>query len=288
MSAQTITPSPNFSLQTLVNKLLTYGLLLLFLLITVVPLYLIWSSSLKTNAEIASNPIGLPVNPTVENFVRAWTTGNFNVYMRNSLLIATFTTIIVVICTTLSGYALSTMKVRGAKSITLFFLLGMAIPLHGILIPQFFIIRELRLINSPLAVIIILTALNIPFGTFLMRSYFMNMPSEIIDAAYIDGCNDLQVLFYIMAPIAKPAISSLAVFIFMWSWNDLLIPLIYLNSDSLRTISVGLTFYQGRFTTDYALTAAGTTIATVPVIIFYLMFQRQFVDGLTAGSLAGT
>lgn len=288
MSTNITTLSDPISVRNIINKILIYGSLIFFLLITVVPLYLIWSSAFKTNVEIASNPIGLPSAPNIDNFVRAWTTGNFSVYMRNSLLIATFTMLIVVVCTTMSGYALSTLKIPGSRGITLFFLLGMAIPLHGILIPQFFIIRELRLINSPVAVIIILTALNVPFGTFLMRSYFMNMPSEIIDAAYIDGCNELQVLYYIMAPIARPAISSLAVFIFMWSWNDLLIPLIYLNNDSLRTVSVGLTFYQGRFTTDYALTAAGTTIATIPVIIFYLLFQRQFVEGLTAGSLAGT
>lgn len=287
MSVQTRSIS-NMSFRNISSNVFVYGTLIFFLLITIVPLYLIWSSAFKTNIEISSNPTGLPTGLNLDNFVRAWTTGNFNVYMRNSLLIATVSMVIVVICTTLSGYALSTLKVPGGRSITLFFLLGMAIPLHGILIPQFFIIRELKLINSPVAVIIILSALNIPFGTFLMRSYFMNMPSEIIDAAYIDGCNDLQVLYYVMAPIARPAISSLAVFIFMWSWNDLLIPLIYLNSDDLRTVSVGLTFYQGRFTTDYALTAAGTTIATVPVIIFYLLFQRQFVDGLTAGSLAGT
>jgi len=288
MSATLRVNGPSLTPRNIINKILIYGALIVFLLITLVPLYLIWSSAFKTNLEIAANPIGLPASINFENFTRAWTTGNFSIYMQNSLLIATFTTIIVVISTTLSGYALSTLKVPGSRGVTLFFLLGMAIPLHGILIPQFFIVRELKLINNPAAVIIILTALNIPFGTFLMRSYFMNMPTEIIDAAYIDGCNDLQVLYYIMAPIARPAISSLAVFIFMWSWNDLLIPLIYLNSDSLRTVSVGLTFYQGRFTTDYALTAAGTTIATVPVIIFYLMFQRQFVDGLTAGSLAGT
>jgi len=271
----------------IINRGLVYSFLLFWLAVTVVPLLIIWSSAFKSNEEIAASPFTPPSSITMENFEDAWTVGNFGIYARNSLIIATTTAVLVVFSSSLAAYSLTTLKVPGSPKITLFFLLGMAIPLHGIIIPQFVLMQGLGLINNLLAVIILLAALNIPFGIYLMRTYFIGMPQDLVDSAMIDGCNEFQVLWYILLPLARPALSSLAVFVFMWSWNDLILPLIYLTENDLRTVSVGLTFYQGQFTIDYAMTAAGTTIATIPVIIVYFLFQRQFVEGLTAGSIKG-
>lgn len=287
MQAQVTSGAPKVS-ERMLGRVFVYGFLLFFLVITLVPLLLIWSSAFKTNPEIAADPLGLPSELYLDNLDQAWTAGNFSTYMGNSFLVATATTIIVVIAAVLGGYSLSSIPLPGARLITLFFLFGMAIPIHGILIPQYSVMRELKLINNLWSVIILLAALNISFGIYMMRAAFTGIPAELSEAALIDGCSDRQVLQYVLVPVIRPAIAALCVFIFMWSWNDLLLPLIYLQDDSLRTVSVGLTFYQGKFTVDYALTAAGTTIATVPILIFYVIFQRQFIEGLTAGSLAGT
>lgn len=276
------------SLSRVTNRVVVYGFLFALLILFMGPLLIIWSSAFKSNPEIAASPFSLPTTLRLENFVNAWTEGNFGQYTLNSLIIASVTTLIVAVCSVLGGYALSSLPLPGANGITLFLLLGLSIPLHGIIIPQYLLMRNLGLINNLLAVILLLSALNIPFGVYLIRGFFIGLSHEIGDSARIDGCNEWQALLYVLAPIAFPAISSLIVFCFMWSWNDLLLPLIYLQSDSLRTVSVGLTFYQGKFSVDYALTAAGTTIATLPVIIVYILFQRQFVAGVTGGSMAGS
>jgi len=147
--------------------------------------------------------------------------------------------------------------------------------------------RNLKLLAKPIGVTLALAAVFIPFGIHFMRSYFASLPKEIADAARIDGCNESQVLLHVLGPMDGPAIGTLLVFIFMWAWNDLIISLVYLSDDSIRTIMVGLTLYQGRFTVDTSLTATGAVIAIIPVILIYMVFQRQFLEGIASGAVTG-
>ncbi len=270
------------------SRILIYGFLILFVVLAFGPLSLILSSAFKTNLEIAElGPFALPTEFRWQNMVEAWNVANFSTYAKNSLIISSLTVIIVIITSVMGGYALSMLSLPGERLITIFFLLGLTIPYHGILLPIYSVLRNLELLNTLSGVVLVLSGLYMSFGVYLLRSFFIGLPSEISDAARIDGCNEWQVLWYIMMPMAKPAIASLAVFIFMWSWGELLVPLIFLQNDSLRTLSVGITFYQGRYTTDYALTAAGAMMHSIPVLIVYIIFQREFVKGVAAGSTAG-
>lgn len=273
--------------QSKVNKVLVYIFLVGFVGIIIGPLMLIASSAFKTNTEIAESALALPSVFRWENIVNAWTIAKFGIYAKNSLIIALGTTSVIVVASLLAGFALSQLKLPGEKYLNYFFLLGLAIPLHGVVIAEYLLLTKLNLQNTLLGVILVISGMHLSFGIYMMRGFFKGISSEISDSARVDGCNDFQILWHIMIPISKPAIWSLVVFIFTWSWNELLVPLVLITDDKLRTISVGLTFYQGRFTTDYSLTAAGALIAAIPSLIIYIIFQRELILGVTAGSLAG-
>ena len=270
-----------------INRGLIYILLVGFAGIVVGPLIIIVSSAFKTNAEIAENALALPTYFRWENIVNAWETAKFGMYAKNSFIIAAGTTLVIVFVSVLAGYALSILRLPGGKGLSIFFLLGMAIPLHGIVVSQYMLLLHLGLLNTRLGVIFVIAGMHMSFGIYMMRGFFKGISHEIVDAAKVDGCSDFQILLHIVGPMSKPAVWSLVVFIFTWSWNELLVPLIFITDDSLRTISVGLTFYQGRFTTDYSLTAAGALIAAIPSLIIYILFQRELIHGISAGSLAG-
>ena len=130
-------------------------------------------------------------------------------------------------------------------------------------------------------------ALGIPFGIFLMRAFFMSLPIELVDAAKIDGCGDFGVFWHVMVPLAKPALSTLGIVQFIASWNAFLLPLLYLQKQSLRPLTLGLLYFQTRYESDYTLISAGITIIVLPMILVYVLFQRQFIEGLTSGALKG-
>lgn len=274
---------------TISRNVLKYGFLILLVIVTMLPIYLIWGSSLKTNLELAKfGPLALPSALHFENFVNAWNVAHFSIYAKNSLIISSTTTLIVVVISVSAGYALALLSLPGAKFITIFLMLGLAIPYQGILIPIYQIVNRLNLTDTLLGVVLILSGLYGSFGTYLMRSFFAGISKEIAEAARMDGCNEFQALWYVMVPMATPAIITLGIFIFIWSWSELLVPLIFLQKDSIRTLSVGITLYAGQYTNDYVLQAAGATMLSIPAILLYLIFQREFIRGVSAGSLAGT
>ena len=269
------------------STLSAHLLLLLFVVIALGPLVAIWSSAFKPNSEIALSPLALPREPHLENFPAAWNTGRFGTYAINSAIISVATTTIVVVASAMAGYALSVGRARGARLIMLFFLIGITVPIHGIIVSEYLLVLQLGLLNSLLGVSLVLAALVMPLGVYLMWTFFQGFPSEVSDAARVDGCNEWGVLRHVALPLAVPAALTVALLTFLIAWNDLLVPLILLVEENNRTVSVGLTFFQERYSTDYGTTAAGTTIATIPIVILAILFQRHFVRGLTAGSTTG-
>jgi raffinose/stachyose/melibiose transport system permease protein len=153
------------------------------------------------------------------------------------------------------------------------------------MIPLYYQLLAMGLLGTYLAVILPSIAFGLPFGVFLMQSFFEDMPKELTEAGRVDGCSELRIFWSIMLPLARPALSTLVVFQFMRTWNEFLMPLLYLQDEALRPIPLGLMFFQGAYTRDIGLIAAGVSLATLPVILVYLLFQRQFVRGLTAGAV---
>lgn len=266
---------------------LVYLPLTLLLLFAVAPLLLAWFSALKSDQQLLANPWGPPLPPTLDNLREAWTVGRFSVYFQNSLIISIADVIGMVIVSSLAGYAFARLRFPGQRLLLFTLLIGLTIPVAAIIIPLYLTMRDFGLLNSYGSVIVADIALAAPIFVFIMRAFFKDLPRELDDAARIDGANEFQVFWQVMLPLARPGLVTVALLEFLWSWNDLLLPLVFLVTDDLRTLPVGMLFFQGRFTIDYGLMSAGVLILSLPVTILFLFFQRDFVKGLASGALKG-
>ncbi|MFD9942885.1 carbohydrate ABC transporter permease [Nonomuraea sp. NPDC059023] len=221
----------------------------------------------------------------VEGFAQAWETGHFHTYLRTSLGVSAFVVVVSVTLSIMSGYAFGTMRFRGQNILFYLFLLGIMMPSEAIAVPLYFDLRTLGLTDTFWSVALPQVALSVAFGTFWMRAYFRSSSRAIVEAARIDGASVWRTLWQVLVPPARPAIVTLILLVFMWTWNEFLIPLIMVTSEGLRTAPLGLAFFQGQYTSDFALLAAGSVIVATPVVIFYLFLQRHFIRGLLQGAV---
>ena len=221
----------------------------------------------------------------LENFALAWDEGRFSRYMVNSVLVSGTVVVVSVVLSVLAGYAFGTMRFRGSTVLFYLFLFGIMVPTEAIIVPLFFDLRDLGLVNTLVAVAGPQTAQSIAFGTYWMRTYFRSSDPAITEAAIIDGAAPRQVLWRVQAPIARPAILTLVVLVFMWTWNEFLIPLVMSPTGALRTAPLGLAFFQGQHVTNYALMGAAAVMVALPVVLVYLVAQRYFIAGMTEGAV---
>ena len=263
----------------------TYAILIVFLLIFLVPFIWIWSSAFKTSQEIGRDPFALPSALRWENLVEAWTVGRFSDYMLNSIIYCVAIVFGSVALSALAGYGLSMLPLPGRDGLMVLFLLGLMIPFQSVMIPLYYLLRDFRMLETYWAFIVPGIAFRLPFGIFLMRGFFRGLPPELGDAARTDGANEWRVFRQVFLPLSWPGVATLIVFQFIWTWNQFAMPLIYVQRDELRPISLGTMFFFGQFTSDRGMIAAGVTIAMIPVIILYLLLQRRFIEGITAGAL---
>jgi ABC-type glycerol-3-phosphate transport system permease component len=267
------------------DEALRYLLLILFLLLFLVPLLWVWLSALKTAQEIGRNPFGLPSEWRWGNFVEAWNTGRFGHYLGNSAIYCAAIVAGVAFLSCLAAYALAMLPLPGSNVVLVLFLLGLTVPFQSVMIPLYYQLRDLRLLETYWAFILPGIALRLPFGIFLMRGFFRGLPPELADAARLDGANEWQVFRQVILPLARPGLATLVVFQFMFTWNQFLMPLVFVQRDELRPVATGMMFFFGRFTAQRDLIAAGVTLAMIPVLVLYLLLQRRFIEGITAGAL---
>jgi raffinose/stachyose/melibiose transport system permease protein len=266
---------------------LKYLILIAVLILTFGPMVWVWLNSLRTGREFTRDPLGLPKHVVWQNFVDAWTLGHFGRYFINSLIVAVPVVIAVVLLSALGGYGLWRFKFLGNRPVFYVFLLGLMLPFQAIMIPLYYQLRDWGLLSTYYGAIFPSIALGLPFGIFLMRAFFSGMVTELADAALVDGCGEYGVFWHIMLPLTRPAASALAVFQFMWTWNNFIIPYLYLQREELRTLPLGLMLFSGRYGVQYGLLFAGITIATLPVVIIYVLTQSKIIEGLTAGAVKG-
>lgn len=273
----------------IVKFALIYAVLLLVLYISVMPIFFSWMAAFKPKKELMTfrNPLTFPHTWTLENFPKAWTTGKMGGYMLNSLCVAVPCVIGVVILAALAGFAFGKLKFPGRDKLFFFFLFGMMVPGQALIISLYYRVNSLGLINKPWAVILPTFGTAMPFSIFMMRAFYRDLPNELMDSALIDGCNLLKSFLYIFVPLIAPAISALVVFQFMASWNELQLPMLVFYDDSVRTLPTGLMYFKGKYSSDQSLIATAVTIATVPVIAVYVLFQRSFINGITSGAVKG-
>jgi len=276
--------------RTLLN-VAKYAFLLFWAGLCVLPLVLVISTAFKDPNSNTGNPFQLFASFRPENISDAWTLGNFGSYFFNTIVIMVPTVLGVVVLSMMTGYALARFDFVGRSIVFYAFILGLMIPFFALMIPLYYNLRDFGLLNTPLAVILPSIAgaggTGLPLGIFLMRSYFLDMPAELADAARVDGAGEWDVFRRVMAPLALPAASALAILTFMSAWNTFLLPLLYLQGVENRTLATGLLLFTGGRTRELELTAAGTLIMIAPVVVFFLLFQRHFVRGLTAGAVKG-
>lgn len=264
-----------------------YAILILFVFISVLPIFWMWLAAIKPFDPSVNDPFAFPTSFTLEYIKEAWTTGRMGTYMKNSILVAVPRVAVVLLLASLAGYAFGKLKWKGRDFVFKFILVGMMIPINAMIIPLYYNIQRLGMINSLQAMILPYFGLSMPFACFMMRSFFRELPDELMESAIIDGAGKWKTWLHVMLPLTKPALTTLLIFEFMWSWNDYLLPMLMVYDDKYRTLPLGLMYFQGEYTMNTSLIAAGVTICTIPILIVYSIFQRSFVEGITAGAVKG-
>jgi multiple sugar transport system permease protein len=234
------------------------------------------TSFLPVNAASGNHSQGW----TWQNYRQAWLQGNFLLAFANSTLVALSVTGLQMILSALAGYALARLRFRGRQAILLIILATLVIPFQMLVIPIFLVLKWGNLINT-YGALILPTAVN-GFGIYLMTQYFQTIPVELEEAAALDGANRLQILWKVMLPLARPALVTLFLFTFIGEWNDLFKPLVFITRPELRTVQLALAEFQEQFTNSWSLLMAAVIIATIPVVVLFLLGQRQFIRGIAA------
>ncbi|EOS69505.1 hypothetical protein C818_02286 [Lachnospiraceae bacterium MD308] len=270
-----------------IYRVLMQIILIIMAALAVFPFLWMISTSLKGAEEAFAYPPSLiPKTFRWENYKKALTDLPFDKAYFNSLKLAAINVTGQVLTSAMAGYALGKLKFRGSNVVFGGFIAVMMVPYTVISIPLFLIFSELNLIDTHLA-IILMTAAYMPMGVFLCRQFIMALPDELIEAAVIDGASYGSIFFRIIIPLIKPALASLGIFSFMWNWNSFYTPLIFLNSQDKFTVPLLLNMFKGKYTVDWSLIMAASTISIIPVLVVYLFAQKHIIEGITITGLKG-
>lgn len=259
------------------------GALWLYAFVAVGPLLVMVANSLRTTREMARDPLGLPLDPNFGSYGKAWVQASFGTFFTNSILVTVSAVLISTAVSLLAAYALARSRSRITSLIEATFLSGLMMPVYLAILPIFYLLDDLGLINSRFGLIMVYAALGIPFSVFVLTAFFRQLPTELEEAARIDGAGSFTMFWHVMLPLVRPAIATVVVFRFVPIWNDFFYPLILLRSRENYTLPVGLTTFFGEYQTDWPTLFAGLVIATLPLVILFLLATRQIVAGLTAG-----
>lgn len=280
-------------LKKIFSKLTIHFVLIITSLLSIFPFIWLLSTSLKGVLEdiFAYPPTIIPQDFTFANYIDVWQKVNFMGYFWNSMIVAGLTVLLNLVLSSLAGYPLARMNFKGKRIVFFSILATIMIPFQAIMLPVYIITLKLHLIDSVNACMgylgLVMPFAVSAFGIFLMRQAFLKIPREIEEAAIVDGCNVFQMFRKVVIPMVKPTLAVLAVFTFIGSWGEFLWPSIILTKDSMYTLPVGINNLQGMFSANWRFIAAGSIIATVPIIIFFLAMQKYFISGENDGAVKG-
>ncbi|MBN1311590.1 MAG: carbohydrate ABC transporter permease [Anaerolineae bacterium] len=269
------------------RRLLQYFVLSVFLLFIVVPIVMVVFGALKSRGEYATSPYTIPDPPRWENFVRILQGESIWLMLLNSLVVMVTTVIGVVFFASLAAFVFSRVRFRGQTLLLNVALLGLMFPLSIAILPTYLVVRELGLIDSLWGLILAQIAFGLATSILILRGFFTAVPSELQDAAYIDGCSSFGFFWRILLPLARPALSAVAVLAMLGSWNGYFFPLVVLNSEKLYTLPLGTMQYVGQYGSEENMVMAFLFLTMIPALILYVFAERQIVSGLTAGALKG-
>ena len=267
------------------GKVIVYALLLIFLVYALFPLYVATSASLKDRKELFLNPLGLPSHINTSNYVKAFET------LKKAYINSTFLTLGTVIGVLLTvppaAFALAKMKSRISSVLVGYFFFCTTIPILLSITPLYFIFSRLNLINSITGLVLIYIAYFSPFAILLMRSYFVTIPDELLEAALIDGASEWQAFWKVIFPIARPGTVTMVVIVAMWSWNNFILPLTFLHEEGKIPVTVALAMLRGKWSAQWEIIMAASLLGALPIAILFAILHRRFIAGLAGTGLKG-
>jgi raffinose/stachyose/melibiose transport system permease protein len=264
-----------------------YLVLFIFTLIVLVPIVILVFGSLKTRGEMYTHPYTFPIPPHWENYGQILTSSSLWVMLRNSLVVMLSSTAGVLVICSLASFVFARIQFRGKDLAFNFLTLGLMFPITVAIMPVYLVVRQMHLTDNLLAVILVQTAFGLSGNILILRGFFLSIPVELQDAAFMDGCTVFDFFWRILLPLARPALAAVGALTMIVSWNDLLTPLVIIDSETRWTLPLGTMQFQGQYSSDLALVATFVTLSALPAILFYLVAERQIVAGLTAGALKG-
>lgn len=267
----------------------TYLFLIFYLFCTAGPFVWLMLTSLKSSREIFLSPFAWPGDPSLQNYTKAWTVGNFGTYFQNSLSVTLLTVVATLALSAPAAYGLVRFRFPGVQAVTFFFLSGMMIPIQLAVVPLFFQMRELGLLNTLSGLFLVYLATSLPFAVFLLMGFFRGVPESLREAAILDGAGEWEAFWKVIFPLAIPGLATVAIVTFLGVWNEYLVAFTLLSGEGgeqARTLPLGLANLTivGQFRTDYGLIFAGVVIVMLPTLVAYLGLERSLLRGLTAGA----
>lgn len=263
------------------------AILIIFSITCIFPAIWLIYSSMKDKTEFYNNPISLPESLNVENYVSILSGSNFLKWLFNSSRTSVISLFFVLLIGFTIGYILSRYRFKGRNVLYAYFLVGMLIPVHALMVPMYVMFSRLGLNDHWYTLILPYTALSLPIAVFLTESYIKSIPMEVEEAAAIDGCSKLRTMYTIVMPMCRPILITIGIIQFFYIWNEFTFSLILIDSQELMTIPVGLTLFKGQYTTDYPRMMTAMVLAILPTMVIYFVFSKQIIKGMVAGSVKG-
>lgn len=262
-----------------------YVFLIVMAALFILPMVFTLLASLKDNRTIFSDPFGLPEVLRFENYITAWREANMSRYFINSILISLATVIVLALVCSMAAFVISRFRFKGGKALLLFFMIGMMIPMHTILVPVAYMIGIMDMKNNLVVLVLLYVAFNIPFSVMVLSNFMNGISASLEEAAIIDGAGYFQIYWNVAMPLSIPAISTISIFNFLAAWNNVLFPLLFINDRNLKPIALGLLNFSGERGSDYGPMMAAIAITVFIPLLIYLLFQEKVESGLTAGAV---
>ena len=286
-AASTTRPAAASRIRGRIGGAVRMAILLVVAAVIVIPVGYAVIGGFKDPAQLAADPVGLPNPWVVSNYTDTLTSGSFWRQLVNSVLIAAISTAMVVAFAALAAFVFARRAFPGREVLFTIFTLGLLFPAAVAILPLFILVRELGLLDNPLGIALPEAAFGLPLTILILRPFFRSIPQDLEDAASIDGCSSFDFFWRILLPLSRPVLATVAVLAIVASWNQFLLPLVMLSTESNWTLPLGVTNFSTQYTTDTARILAYTTLALVPALVFYVVAERQLVGGLTSGAVKG-
>ncbi len=264
-----------------------YAFLIILAVIYLLPLAWVIITSLKDDAVLMISPWEFPARPMWENYSFAWTMGHLGTATLNSFIVCTITLLFSMIFGAMAAFAIAKMRWKLSKLVLTYFMIGMMIPVHTVLIPLFVQFSSLKLSNTLIGIIIPYITFSLPITIYIMTGFFEGIPGELFESACIDGCSIFRMFTTVGVPLAKTGFMVTGLMSFVANWNELLLAMVFISKEAKKTLPVSLTKFVGPYHTNYCQMFAAIVIAVIPTIIVYCVFANQIVEGLTAGAVKG-